>query len=300
MHQQGQPKGIITAIMTPLDAEGKLKKDALVQLLDLQHSAGVDGVFAAGTFGEGPYLSLAAKQELVDFLADHSKLPIVVHVGGAVFSEVLELTRYCNQYNSVCAVAAVGPFYFKPDILGLVEFYRGIAEASVKPVYVYNNPGRQGYDIGPDCFGKIATGVSGVSGIKDTSNRLQQVQMLVNRFGTTYSVFGAGDDTLVEQLELGVRGHISGISNLLPEIAVGIRDSVREGRRDDAIRLQGEINKVRGAMEGFDLDISPYKELLQLRGIDAGYPARPLRPLTEDERERLLRKVRPLVNALLR
>ena len=295
-----QPRGIVTAVMTPLDAEGELKKDALTQLLDLQRDAGVNGVFAAGTFGEGPYLSLATKRKLVDFLADRSELPVVVHVGGAVFSEILELTRHCNEYDNVCAVAAVGPFYFKPDIRGLVEFYRSIADVSAKPVYVYNNPGRQGYDIGPDSFGKIASEVKGVSGIKDTSNKLQQVQTLVKRFGMSHSVYGAGDDTLAEQLELGVRGHISGISNLLPEVVVAIRNSVREGRRDDAIRLQREINKVGDALRDFDLDISPYKELLRLRGIDAGFPARPLRPLSEDERVRLLRAVQPLVASLLK
>jgi 4-hydroxy-tetrahydrodipicolinate synthase len=300
MSQPTQPRGIITAIMTPLDAEGELKREALAQLLDLQHSAGVDGVFAAGTFGEGPYLSLAAKRELVDFLADRSELPVIVHVGGAVFSEVLELTRYCNQYDSVCAIAAVGPFYFRPDELALVEFYRQIADVSAKPVYVYNNPGRQGYDIGPDSFGRIAGEVRRISGIKDTSNRLEQVRTLVNRFGATHCVYGAGDETLMEQLQLGVRGHICGISNLLPEVAVGIRDSLREGRKEDAIRLQRRINELRDAMKGFDLDISPYKELLRLRNIDAGFPARPLRPLTEDERERLLRRVQPLLDALLR
>jgi dihydrodipicolinate synthase/N-acetylneuraminate lyase len=300
MSQPTQPRGIITAIMTPLDSAGELKREALAQLLDLQHSAGIDGVFAAGTYGEGPYLSLATKRKLVDFLADRSELPVIVHVGGAVFPEVLELTRYCNQYDNVCGIAAVGPFYFRPDELALIEFYRRIADVSAKPVYVYNNPGRQGYDIGPDSFGKIASEVRRVSGIKDTSNRLQQVQALVNRFGATHFVYGAGDETLMEQLQLGVRGHISGISNLLPEVAVGIRDSLREGRKEDAIRFQREINEVRDAMKDPDLDISPYKEILRLRGIDAGFPARPLRPLTEDERERLFGRIQPLLDALLK
>jgi len=295
-----QPRGIITAIMTPLDAEGKLKKEALGQLLDLQYNAGIDAVFAAGTFGEGPYLSLATKRELVDFLADHSELPVIVHVGGAVFAEILEFTRYCNQYDNVCAVAAVGPFYFRPDELALVEFYREIANASGKPVYVYNNPGRQGYDIGPDSFGRIASEVERVSGIKDTSNRLEQVRTLINRFGASHSVYGAGDETIMEQLQLGVRGHICGIGNVLPELVVRISKGLREGREEDAARSQRDVNRIRGILWQCSLDIAPYKELLKLRGIDAGVPAKPLRPLTEEERKRLFEKVRPLFDEVLK
>jgi len=293
------PSGIITAIMTPLNSDGRLKREAFTQLLDLQHSAGIDGVFAAGTFGEGPYLSLSTKKELVSFVAERSRLPVIVHVGGAVFDEILDLTRHCDEYDNVCAIAAVGPFYFRPDASALVEFYGDIATASSKPVLVYNNPGRQGYAIDPDVFGKISHAVSRVLGIKDTSNDLGQLRTLVDRFGASHCVYGAGDATAVEQLQLGVRGHICGIGNVLPEIVVRMKKALLLGQEAEAMHLQAEMNAIGDILRGFELDIAPYKELLKLRGIDAGVPAKPLRPLAEDERKMLLDEVRPLFDHLL-
>ncbi|MBS7648281.1 dihydrodipicolinate synthase family protein, partial [Candidatus Bathyarchaeota archaeon] len=67
------PSGIITAILSPLDHEGNLIKESVLQQLEFQKNAGVDGIFALGTFGEGPYLNFRLKKELIGMLAEHSK-----------------------------------------------------------------------------------------------------------------------------------------------------------------------------------------------------------------------------------
>jgi len=289
------PSGIITALLTPLESDGTVRADALKELLDLQERAGVDGVFPLGTMGEGPYLNLTLKRRILRLVAEFCRLPIIVHVGSAVFEETLALARECDEYDNVCGVSAVGPFYYRPDGQGLANFYGSLAGATEKPVYVYNNPGRQGYNIGPSAFAAISREVPEVVGLKDTSNDLDQVGALVKQFGNSYQVYGAGDSLILAQLALGVRGHICGIGNAFPEVVVEIRDLAREGRTKEAAALQSELDAVGNDLGSFNLELAPYKDLLRTRGIDLGVPAKPLRPLSREEREELERKVRPFI-----
>lgn len=294
------PAGIITAILTPVNNEGNLIKESILQQLDFQTNAGINGIFALGTFGEGPYLNFQLKRELINMLAEHSKLPIIVHVGSSLFEDTLNLTRECNEYENICGISSVGPFFYRPDEHALTAFYDAISKVSTKPVYIYNNPGRQGYNITPQAFGRISRAVEGVAGIKDTSYNMEQVQSLVQEFDGLYDIYGAGDSLLSVQLLLGVKGHICGISNIFPELVVEIRDCVNTGRYRDALKLQHELNLIRNVLRELNLDIAPYKAAMKLRGIDAGVPVRPLRPLSEEEYKALSSKLVPLLERYAR
>jgi len=282
-------------MVTPINQEGKLMNDSLAQLLELQQKAGVDGLFALGTCGEGPYLGFETKMQVVKVLNEHSSLPLIVHVGGAVFDDVLRLAGKCDDYDAVCGVSSVGPFYYRPDDQALLGFYDEISAVTEKPVYVYNNASRQGYNISPETFGRIASGVQGIRGIKDTSGDLGQMKALVREFGASHAVYGAVDSLLVSQLRLGARGHIGGIANIFPELFVQIRDNLSKGKVQDATRLQHKIDAVEAAVKEFNLEIAPYKELLSLRGVDAGVPVKPMRPLTEKERMHLFTRIKSIL-----
>ncbi|MEM2841899.1 MAG: dihydrodipicolinate synthase family protein [Thermoproteota archaeon] len=294
------PSGIITAILSPLDHEGNLIKESVLQQLEFQKNAGVDGIFALGTFGEGPYLNFRLKKELIGMLAEHSKLPIIVHVGSSLLEDVLKLVRECNEYNNIFGVSSIAPFFYRPDERALITFYEMISKVSTKPVYIYNNPGRQGYNITPETFGRISQAVEGVAGIKDTSYNIEQIQSLIQRFSGSHDIYGAGDSLIFVQLMLAVKGHICGISNVFPEIAVKIRDHVYGGMYREALKFQYELNAIRKALQEFNLDIAPYKAAMKLRGIDVGVPVRPLRPLSEEECKIITDKLRPLIEKYLK
>jgi 4-hydroxy-tetrahydrodipicolinate synthase len=290
------PSGIITALLSPIDYEGNLMRDSILQQLELQTRAGVDGIFALGTFGEGPYLNFQLKKELVKALVEHSKLPLIVHVGASLIEDVLDLVKICNEYDNICGISSVAPFFYRPDERALINFYETISNASEKPVYIYNNPGRQGYNITPQTFSKISQAVERVVGIKDTSYNVEQVQALVHEFSRSHVIYGAGDSLIFVQLVLGVRGHICGISNVLPELVVEIKNRISEGMYNNALKLQHELNTLRNIIRESNLDIAPYKAAMKLRGIDVGVPVKPLRPLSEAECKSLFERLEPLLN----
>lgn len=302
MEKKGKvgPRGIVTALVTPLNSDGSLRADALAQLVDLQQQAGVHGLFVLGTYGEGPYITPEVKKQVVDVLAERSKRPIILHVGAAYLRDTLDLVKRANEYDNMVAVSSVGPFYFRPDTQALIRFYGEIAKVSRKPIFVYNNPGRQGYNIEPATFGKIVREVPQVVGVKDTSYNMEQVQELVQQYAQEYTVYGAGDSLIFLQLTLGVTGHICGISNLFPELAVKLYDAFSLRRYEEARALQFELNEIRKVIREPGVDIAPLKMALNLRGIDAGVPAAPLRPLTDEEEELLVSKLKTVADKYLK
>jgi dihydrodipicolinate synthase/N-acetylneuraminate lyase len=97
---------------------------------------------------------------------------------------------------------------------------------------------------------------------------------------------------------VGVGAHICGISNVIPETVVKIRDYVNSGMYKDALALQFQINEIKDIIRSYKLDIAPYKCLMKLRGIDAGVPSKPLRPLSKDECASLLEEVSHVLRIL--
>jgi dihydrodipicolinate synthase/N-acetylneuraminate lyase len=154
--------------------------------------------------------------------------------------------------------------------------------------------GRQGYNIAPDNFGKIAKSVPQVVGIKDTSYSIPQLQELVSKFGENYTIIGAGDTLIYAAFMTGAPAFISGISNVFPRLTIDIYEAVKRGNYEKARELQFELNKLRAILKKGPT-ITPYKEALKiLQGIDLGTVSSPLRPMTKREIEELKSELREL------
>jgi len=286
-------RGVVTALITPLNKDGSLCRDCLKAMLDFQVSKGVGGLFLTGTYGEGVILPEAVRVELFRVVLDvvGSKIPLLPHVGGSDHETVLRLAKAARDLG-YHVVSVVGPIYHRPTKRGLVEFYSYISRADVE-IVIYNNKNRQGYNIGPDEFEMIAWEVPAVVGIKDTSYDPDQLLELVKRFGDKYFIAGGGDGLLAYTFAVGAHAHICGISNLFPELAVNIYGAVSSGDLAKAFELQYQVNFLRKQLAKFGVEIQEVlREALKIRGIDAGYPPLQLsNPLDQRQLEELKRVV---------
>jgi len=286
-------RGIVTALITPLNKDGSLCRDCLKAMLEFQVSKGVGGLFLTGTYGEGVILPEAVRVELFKVALDvvGGKIPLLPHVGGSDYEAVLRLAKAARDLG-YRAVSVVGPIYHRPTKRGLVEFYSYISRADVE-IVVYNNKGRQGYNIGPDEFEMIAREVPAVVGIKDTSYDPDQLLELVKRFGGKYFIAGGGDGLIAYTFAVGAHAHICGISNLFPELAVNIYRAVTGGDLVKAFELQYQVNSLRKQIARFGVETQEVlREALKMRGIDAGYPPLQLsNPLDQKQLEELKRIV---------
>ena len=278
-------EGILPAIITPFDEEGNVEFKYLKDVVNFQMRKGVHGFFVCGSAGEGALMSTEQRKTVAEAVLNEVKgrVPIIVHVGSTNTNEAVELAKHANTIGAA-AVGAITPFYFKPDLEGLIEHYRSIAKAISIPVFIYNIPRLSGFNVTPDIARKICS-IENVIGIKDSSESLVQIQEIIETVPKHIIVINGTDTLLFEALMAGVRGQISNVANVIPELMVDIYDSYKKGEYNKALHLQFKVNAVKRILEG--LPISPVKAALELRGVKAGFPKRPLRPLSAEEVETL-------------
>lgn len=289
-------EGIITALLTPLTKDGQIKEDALRNLIELQIEHGIHGFFPLGTTGEGMKLSLEKRKRAAEIVVDQTngRIPIILHVGTQDTEMTVELAKHARDIG-IDAIGAVGPFFYKPDSLGLIQHYKRIGEAVDLPVFIYNNVGRQGYNIDPKTFEKIVKETLQVVGLKDSSYDIEQLQDYVYKFGKDYTIIGAGDSLIFVTFVVGASAHISTISNVFPELVIQLYEAVKRSDYKRARELQFKLNNIRDILKRGPY-ITPYKEALKLlHGIDMGIVSSPLRLMTEGEIKALERDLRKLV-----
>ncbi len=291
-------KGIVTALLTPFTESGGLCRGCLEQLVELQLRAGVSTLFISGTYGEGVITSVKTREELLKAAIEIApgKLSILPHIGTSDMEVVLHLARLAKDLG-YRAVSVVGPIYHVPTKQGLAKYFNHVARAGVD-IVIYNNRGRQGYNISPDDFEFIVKEVPSVVGIKDTSYDVDQLLEYVKRFGARYTVAGAGDNLLYYTFAIGAPAHICGISNLFPELAVKLYRAVAEGNHQRAVDLQYKINGIRKLFRKFGVETQEIlRAALKFRGVDPGYP--PLQ-LSIDFSTQQLSELKKLVEDVLR
>jgi len=279
--EQAKFRGIFPAIITPFNPDGDVEFEYLRDIVRFQLGKGVHGFFVCGSAGEGPLMSAQQRKAVTETLIREvdGRVPVIVHAGSTNTREAIELAKH-GEESGAAAVGVVSPYYFKPDIEGLIEHYRLIAEAVNIPVLVYNIPSRAGYNVIPEVIAKICN-IPNVIGVKDSSGDLIQLREIIETAPKTITVINGADNLLYAALTVGVHGQISGIANVAPELLVELYNAYRKGEYEKALNLQTKINAVKRAVEG--PPIAPLKAALELRGTKAGLPKRPLRPLKQSE-----------------
>ena len=288
-------EGVLSAIITPFDSDGNVDFDALRDVVRFQIEGGVHGFFACGTVGEGVLMSIGQRKDVAEAIVREAKgrVPVIVHVGTTNTSESVELAKHAEQIGAK-AVGAVAPFFFKPDVEGLRMHYQSIAEAVNIPVFVYNIPRMTGFNITAEIFRKLCI-IEGVAGIKDSSGNLSQIQEIIETAPKPITVINGADDIFLAVLIAGASAEISGTANVAPELLVEIYESYKEGDLRKALKLQRKLNALKRVLyEIGSSNVSSIKAALEMRGVKAGVPKKPLRPLSSEELSRLKDKLSAL------
>lgn len=286
-------EGILPAIITPFDVEGNVDFDLLRDIVRFQIDKGVHGFFVCGTVGEGPLMSIEQRKSVAEAVVREAKgkVPVIVHVGTTNTAESVELAKHAESIEAN-AVGAVTPYFFKPDLEGLIMHYRLISEAVRIPTFVYNIPQQTGFNLTPEIFRKLCS-IENIHGIKDSSGSLSQIQEIIETAPKHVTVINGADDILLAALLVGVNAEISGVANVAPEILVELYENFREGNYKKALELQRKTNVLRRILYEWS-SIPSIKAALELRGIKAGMPKKPLRPLKQEEISRLKDKLKAL------
>lgn len=277
-------KGIIPAVLTPYDQNHKINSAALGAYVDYLIANGVHGLFAAGTNGEGPLLSMEEKKQLIEIITKRSdgRVPVVAHTGAMNTEETLELTRFAQEVGAD-AVALVTPWYFAHDEESLFRHYAYIAEQMPDmPMFIYNLPANAKNDMKPGLVKKLKDNFTNIIGIKDSSKDLNRLCDYINVLGRDFTVIVGTDSLVVPALLMGSAGVVSAVADVFPDVMVQMYDAYMSGNLQEAVRLQYVVINLRDALKTGPY-VTPYKAALQLRGVNVGGYKPPFRLPTESE-----------------
>ncbi|MEP7107534.1 MAG: 4-hydroxy-tetrahydrodipicolinate synthase [Ferruginibacter sp.] len=231
MNLREQLKGTGVAIVTPFNGDGSVDFDALGKLIDFIIENGIDYVVALGTTGETPTLDKQEKLDIINFVCDkiNNRVPVVVGIGGNDTKEVIaNVQNY--PLERAAAVLSTCPYYNKPSQEGIFLHYKFIAEASPKPVIIYNVPGRTGRNIEADTTLRLANEVANIAGIKEAGNSIIQCMHILKDRPAEFLVVSGDDDLVLPELACGIDGVISVAANCFPK---AFSDMVRAGLKHD-------------------------------------------------------------------
>ncbi len=261
---------ILTAIVTPFDASGRVDEDAFVALMAHLARNGSDGFVVAGTTGEAATLSDDEHLDLIG-LAVRERPPgttIVAGTGTNDTRHAVFLTERASELG-VDAQLSVTPYYNRPSPLGLKRHYEAVAAATDKPILLYNIPSRTGTNIPPDLLEELGR-IEGIEGVKQSNPaELGLIDGL-----TLYT----GDDaTFARTLDMGGAGAISVASHI---VGAEMRRMVEEPEH------RAEIDaSLRDVYETLFMTASPTptKAALNLLGLRAGTTRLPIVNATPEE-----------------
>ncbi|MDR1130608.1 MAG: 4-hydroxy-tetrahydrodipicolinate synthase [Prevotellaceae bacterium] len=208
--------GMGVALITPFKKDKSIDFDALAKVIEYVTDGGADFFVALGTTAETPTLDAAEKRDIVQFIAEKNsrKLPLIVGVGGNNTAEVIKSAA--SLYDEADAVLSVTPYYNKPSQKGLQEHFTAIAEASAKPLILYNVPGRTGVNMTADTCLKLAEHKN-IIAVKEASADLNQMAYILKGRPEGFSVLSGDDGLTLMQIAMGIDGVISVVGNAFPE-----------------------------------------------------------------------------------
>ena len=214
---QNKIKGVGVALITPFN-NFEVDYPALERMVEHVIAGGVDYIVALGSTAETATLSLEERQQVYDFVVEHTagRVPIVVGMGGNNTHELVEQLRTFDMHDAV-AILSVVPYYNKPSQEGIFRHYMAVAETSPVPVILYNVPGRTGVNMTAATTLRLAHASDKFVAIKEASGSIEQMQEIIDGKPENFLVISGDDGITVELIKRGGVGVISVAANAFPE-----------------------------------------------------------------------------------
>ena len=261
-------RDILTAVPVAFHQDGRLDLPGSREILENIKTSGVQGVLIMGTTGEFPSLSIEERRQLTELSVEVlDNMRVVAHVGAASLFEVRRLIADAREVG-VTSVAVLTPYYLPASDEALVDFYRGVSEASDGlEVYVYIFTARTGITVTPALLAELAT-LPNIVGAKLSGESLDQVAAYRAAVGANFELFTGADIDLARAADYGAQGVISGIASVFPKPFVCLVAALNSGDSARIEEAQLAVNDVVATVVG---DPARMKAGLRLQGINAGY-----------------------------
>ena len=245
--------GIVAPLLTPFDEDGEIDRSALAELIDLQLHAGVHGILALGTVGQGPVMRADQRRTAAEIIADRigGRASLILHVGTADFQTTILLARHAEALHPA-GLAVSAPYYYSDHTsFEVAAHFAGVAEAVEVPIYIYEAPRYTGVTVTPGTAARICKSIPGLAGIIAEEGSLDRVLQYLRAVPDTYAVVSGS----IECLLPAVPYHLAGVSSVLaspfPDLCVRLWNLVEQGQFEEAFQHQRQLNEIVAVIERY-------------------------------------------------
>jgi 4-hydroxy-tetrahydrodipicolinate synthase len=282
-------RGCGTALVTPFKQDGSLDQAALRELVRWQVKSGIGFLVPCGTTGETPTLSHDEWLRVIDLTVETAsgRVPIMA---GATSNNTREAAAKAKEVSSrpgVDYVLTATPYYNKPTQEGIYQHFKAIAEASAKPLVLYNIAGRTGTNIETPTLLRLAQ-IPNIVGVKEASGNIAQIAEVCASVPEHFLVFSGDDAVTLAVIGLGGVGIISVASNEIPAEMSRMTNAALINKWDEARLL---FRKYLPLMQAnfIESNPGPVKAVLAMTGRMEEVYRLPLVPMKKENRARLER-----------
>lgn len=275
-------RGIIPPILTPMKEDGTVNEKELKNQVERMLKAGVQGIFALGTNGEGYILTREEKEQVLAAVIEQTAGRVPVYAGTGCIStrETIELSQRAEQLGAD-VLSVITPWFAKLSDEELIAHYTAVAEAVALPVVLYNIPARTGNALTPECVKKLSE-VENISGIKDSSGNFDNMLQYIEAAGDKdFAVLSGNDSLILWNLMAGGTGGVAGCANVFPENMEGIYRNYIEGNLEAARKCQDNIREFRNCFR-YGNPNTIVKKAAALSGEPVGECRKPFDKVSEE------------------
>ena len=278
--------GAATAIVTPMNSQG-IDYPAFARMLNWQVEQGIDALVICGTTGEGSTLTDAEHRQVLQFALEvvGGRVPMIAGTGSNDAAYAIDLTKFACDIG-YDAMLLVTPYYNKTTQRGLVTFFTAIADASTKPVILYNVPSRTGVNIEPATYAKLAQHPM-IAAIKEAGGNISKIVETAALVGDRLDIYSGNDDQIVPIMACGGKGVISVLSNVLPAETSLLCKKFLNGDVQGAMELQKKYLPLINALF-CEVNPIPAKAATAAMGYGENCVRLPLVTMEETNRQHLL------------
>ena len=280
-------RGCGTALVTPFQQDGSLDEPALRELVRWQVESGIDFLVPCGTTGETPTLTHEEWLRVIDLTIETAggRVPIMAGATSNNTREAVAKAKEASSRSGVDYILTATPYYNKPTQEGVYQHFKAIAEASTKPLVLYNIAGRTGTNIETPTLLRLAE-IPNIIGVKEASGNIAQIAEVCATVPEDFLVFSGDDAITLAVIGLGGVGIISVASNEIPAEMSRMTGAALSGKWDVARLL---FRKYLPLMQAnfIESNPGPAKAVLAMMGrMEENYRL-PLVPMKKENRAKL-------------
>lgn len=280
-------RGILAAVTTPFTADASaVDEDALRRHVDRLVEAGIHGIVPTGTSGEFPTLTDAEYRRIIELYVEAAagRIPVVAGIGALSTERAISLAQHAESVGAD-ALMLVPPFYDPLDYDALVAFLSDVAASVNLSIVYYHVPGATGIALEAGQIAALGE-IDGIDYLKSTSDDAIALGDLLTNYSNKIKAFNGWDTLTFFGIASGAEASVWGAAGVVPELAVEFWNTLAERGDLTAAREQWKtLREISAFLESVNYPAG-LKAGLELLGVPAGPPRRPIQPLSEEDRQR--------------